>query len=66
MRKKRGNLMDEKQKSKELLKQMAREMRRQELACDPNRLHTMTMAEIYDTVYEVRPAVIEDLLFPGL
>ena len=58
--------MDEKQKSKELLKQMAREMRRQELACDPNRLHTMTMAEIYDTVYEVRPAVIEDLLFPGL
>ena len=58
--------MDEKQKSKELLKQMAREMRRQELASDPNRLHTMTMAEIYDTVYEVRPAVIEDLLFPGL
>lgn len=58
--------MDEKQNSKELLKQMAREMRRQEIACDPNRLHTMTMTEIYDTVYEVRPAVIEDLLYPGL
>ena len=58
--------MDEEMNAKERLKQIARELDLRSRAADPYRLHTMTMTEIYNAVYEVRPAVIEDLLFPGL
>ena len=32
---------------------------------DPRHLNTMTMKELYDSVYQSRPPVIEDLLYPG-
>ena len=58
--------MENEMSAKERLKKLARELDLQSRAADPNRLHTMTMTEIYDTVYEAKPAVIEDLLYPGL
>ena len=33
---------------------------------DPNILHTVTLPELYETVYETKPPIIEDVLFPGL
>ena len=32
---------------------------------DPRHLNTMTMKELYDSVYQSRPPVIGDLLYPG-
>lgn len=58
--------MNEEMSAQERLKQLARELDRQARAADPNRLHTMTMSEIYDSTYEGNPAVVEDLVYPGL
>ena len=33
--------------------------------CDPNRLNTVTMAELYETAYPPRSPIIENLLYPG-
>jgi RecA-family ATPase len=33
---------------------------------DPDILQTVTLSELYETVYESKPPVIEDILFPGL
>ena len=38
-----------------------------ELNCfDENYLHTVSMTELYDTVYENRPPIIDGLLYSGL
>ena len=58
--------MSEVKKSNERLEELARELRRQCLAHDPDRLHTMTLTEIYDNIFCTNPAIVEDLLFPGM
>lgn len=38
-----------------------------ELNCfDENYLHTVSMTELYDTVYENRPPIVDSLLYSGL
>jgi hypothetical protein len=32
---------------------------------DPRYLHTVSMTELYDTVYRSRPPLIDGLLYPG-
>lgn len=32
---------------------------------DPDRLHTVSMTELYENVYESRPAIIKGILYPG-
>ena len=57
--------MEEKQTAREKLEQLGRELSRQALGLDQDRLNTKTMTEIYETVYDPGPPVIEDLLYPG-
>jgi RecA-family ATPase len=42
--------------------EMREEMQRM---TEPSYLHTVSMSELYDTVYESRPALIDSLLYPG-
>lgn len=58
--------MSEAKKSNKLLAEMTREFRRQSFDNDPDRLQTKTLTEIYDNVFCSSPAVVEDLLYPGM
>jgi len=42
--------------------EMQREMRRQ---MDPSYLQTVSMNELYDTIYQSKPPLVEGLLYPG-
>ena len=42
--------------------EMLRELRK---LYDPDRLHTVSMTELYENVYESKPAIIDGLLYPG-
>ncbi len=46
----------------ESLEDMLREMQRES---DPAYLHTISMTELYEKVYQSRPPVIDGLLYPG-
>ena len=46
----------------ESMEEMLRQMKRMS---DPSYLATMTMSQLYDTVYESRLPVIDGLLYPG-
>lgn len=54
--------MNNKETTEELLKRI-REM---DKLYDPNRLPSISMSELYDTVYTNKPAIIESFLYPGL
>ena len=54
---------EEKKNSLEELRQKIKEMNS---LSDPNKLHTVSLSELYDTVYKSKPAVIEDFIYPGL
>lgn len=47
---------------KSLLKEMGRMLSRE---ADPNRLHTVTMSELYEVDYASKPALVENLLYTG-
>lgn len=55
--------MDENKLKQNELLEAIREMNR---ASDPNKLQAVSMSEMYETVYQSQPAVIEDFLYPGL
>ena len=44
----------------------AERMRRRRKTLDPAYLHTVTMSELYDTVYSLRPSVVDGLLSAGV
>lgn len=46
----------------ESMEEMLRQMQRMS---DPSYLATMTMSQLYDTVYESRQPIIDGLLYPG-
>ena len=48
--------------SMERHEEMTRQMER---LSDPDYLPTVTMQELYETVYQSRPPIIDDLLYPG-
>ena len=47
----------------ESFREMQREMLRQ---MDPSYLKTVSMSELYDTVYQSKPPLIDGLLYPGI
>ncbi len=55
----------EEQKSKRL-EECMKQIEELNRLCDPDILQTVTLSELYETVYESKPPVIEDILFPGL
>lgn len=56
------NITEHTAESNENLQELCRKLRRMN---DPAYLPTVTMAELYDTVYESKPPVIEGLLQNG-
>lgn len=49
----------------EVMREHLREIRRLNRLNDPSYLHTFSMNDLYETVYESRPPIIDGLLFAG-
>lgn len=58
--------MSEGEEKKNSLEELRRKINEMNSLSDPNRLHTVSLSELYDTVYKSKPAVIEDFIYPGL
>ena len=62
------SISDDSGKSKtaeEILREELRAIRELNRLNDPSYLHTVSMDDLYETVYESRPPIIDGLLFPG-
>lgn len=57
-----AEINEEIENSEENLEEMYRRMRRM---ADPHYLHTISMTELYQTLYKSRPPIIEGLLYAG-
>lgn len=47
------------------IQQQEEELRQQQLMSDPTYLPTLTMSQLYETVYESKLPIIDNLLYPG-
>ena len=56
---------DKSKTSEEIMREHLRELQQISRMSDPNYLHTVSMNDLYDTVYESRPPIIDGLLFAG-
>lgn len=59
------SIADDLSENNPLVKTLEEKMRQMQRMSDPAYLHTVSMSELYETVYQSRPPVIDSLLYSG-